>query len=72
MNNGLTFVTEVVDHAHMLLQSLQQIGFLPEEETSITDYLSNTESLVVNKRCQELLCQARSVERSHLWINACC
>ena len=36
------------------------------EETSITDYLANTESLVIDKRCQELLSQARTIMQSQL------
>jgi len=61
-----SFSIDVVDHAHMLQQTLQEIGFLPPEETSITDYLANTENLVINKRCQQLLCQARSIMQSDL------
>jgi len=61
-----TFSIDVVDHAHMLQQTLQESGFLPADETSITDYLCNTENLVINKRCQQLLCQARSIMQSDL------
>jgi len=61
-----TFSIEVVDHAHMLQQSLQEMGFLQPEETSITDYLANTETLVIDKRCQELLSQARTIMQSQL------
>ena len=66
--DGLIEYEEVIQRAKSLKTTLTIYGFLESSDNDILDYAANVETIFANKRCQNILVEARKIMKEDLHL----
>ena len=66
--DGLIEYEQVIERAKTLRSTLTMYGFLESRDTAVLDYTANVETTFANKRCQNILAQARNIMKEDLHL----